>query len=107
MMRTVKLSKQAERKLNTLLEYLEKEWSAKVKQDFILNLDACFEAIKTYPESFMRSDFVKGLHQCSVTKQNTIYYTFDDSSIFVITLFDTRQNPKKLKKEITKRNLEL
>lgn len=102
-MRNIKLSKQAEKKLSNLLEYLEKEWAAKVKSDFIMKLDACFEIIKNNPEGFARTDLVKGLHKCSVTKQNTIYYTFDESSIFVVTVFDTRQNPKKLKKEINKR----
>ena len=39
MIREVKLSKQTEKKLNKLLEYLLKEWSEKVKIDFINRLD--------------------------------------------------------------------
>ena len=104
MIRQVILSKQAERKLNKLLEYLEKEWSVKVKHDFILKLDTCLGTITNNPEGFTQTDMIKGLYKCSVTKQNTIYYTFDESSIFVVTLFDTRQNPIKLKREINKRN---
>ena len=38
-MRKVILSKRASHKLEKLLEYLESEWSLKVKNDFIVKLD--------------------------------------------------------------------
>ncbi len=37
-MRTIKLSKRASKNLDKLLEYLENEWSLKVKSDFLKNL---------------------------------------------------------------------
>jgi plasmid stabilization system protein ParE len=48
-MRTVVLSKKASQKLEELLEYLETEWSAKVKEDFIVKLDKSLYLIKQFP----------------------------------------------------------
>jgi len=50
-MRTIKLSKRASKKLDKLLEYLELEWSLKVKLDIIKELDRSLGQIKKYPES--------------------------------------------------------
>ena len=99
MIRKIKLSGRTERKLNKLLEYLETEWSEKVKKDFVAKLDNSLEKIKQYPESFPHTDLVTGLHKCVITKQTTIYYMYDDTNVYVVTLFDNRQDPQKLKQE--------
>lgn len=38
-------------------------------------------------------------HHCLVSKQTTLYYTFDKKRVYVVTIFDNRMNPKKLKQE--------
>ena len=98
-MRKVLLSKRASNKLEKLLKYLELEWPHKVKTNYINKLDKTLEHISQYPESAQKSDLVKGLHRVVVTKQTTVYYKFDSKSIMVVTIFDTRMNPKRLKKE--------
>jgi plasmid stabilization system protein ParE len=98
-MRKVVLSLRASKKLEKLLEYLETKWSLKVKMDFIKKLDKSLKQIQIYPESCPQTDFVKGLHMLVVTKQIFVFYRFDSGSIQVITIFDNRMNPKKLKKE--------
>ena len=100
MIRKIKLSKRASTKLDKLLYYLETEWSLKVKTEFIKKLDKSLSMIQDNPEFFAKSDKIKGLHRCIVTKQTTIFYRYDSKYIFVVTLFDNRQNPNKLKKEI-------
>ena len=49
----------------------------------------------------MSTEF-KGLFKCIVTKQTTFYYRVlsDKNEIEIITLFDTRQDPEKLRKDI-------
>lgn len=98
-MRKIKLSKRASNKLDKLLEYLETEWSLKVKSDFIKKLDKSLKQIQKYPDSSPQTDFVKGLHMLVVTKQTSVFYRFDSKTISVVTIFDNRMNPKKLKKE--------
>lgn len=99
-MRTIKLSKTAAKKLEKLLEYLETEWSFKVKSDFVVKLDRSLKQIQKYPESCQQSDVVKGLHILVVTKQTSVFYRFDQKTIFIVSVFDNRMNPEKLRKEI-------
>jgi plasmid stabilization system protein ParE len=100
MNRSVKLSKRTTKKLEELLEYLENEWSEKVKTDFIDKLERVIALIKSNPESFQKSELEKGLHQCVITSQTTIYYRYDNDFVYIVTLFDNRQNPKKLTQEL-------
>ena len=100
MSRKVVISKTAERKLEKLFEYLIKEWSLKVKKDFVEKLDSSIEIIKNQPEIFPESKKGKSLRKCVVTKQTTIYYRYNSKRINIVTLFDTRQDPNKLNKEI-------
>jgi plasmid stabilization system protein ParE len=100
MNRVIKLSKRTTKKLEELLEYLENEWSEKVKIDFIDKLEKKLNLIKSNPKSFRKSELVIGLHQCVITSQTTIYYRYDNDFVYIITLFDNRQNPKKLTREV-------
>ncbi len=100
MSRKIVLSKRASRKLEKLLEYLETEWSTRVRNNFIKKLDRSLQIIKEKPESSTKSDRVSGLYKCVVTKQTTVYYKFDSKKLYVVAIFDTRQDPKKLNKEV-------
>ena len=55
-MREILFSKRASNKLEKLLEYLELEWSVKVKKTFIGKLDNAFAQISKYPDSAPKSD---------------------------------------------------
>ncbi|MEI6141305.1 MAG: type II toxin-antitoxin system RelE/ParE family toxin [Mariniphaga sp.] len=99
-MRKIILSKRASKRLGKLLEYLELEWSLKVKNDFIKKLDKSFTQLQKLPESCPQSDLVKGLHMFVVTKQTSLYYRFDKNSVMIVTVFDNRMNPDRLKTEI-------
>lgn len=94
------MSKTAKRKLEKLFDHLIEQWSLKVKNEFVIKLDDCIEIIKQQPGIFPESLKRKGLRRCVVTKQTTLYYRFNSKRINLVTIFDTRQNPKKLNKEI-------
>lgn len=100
MSRKVVISRTVEKKLEKLFEHLIKEWSVKVKNDFVTKLDSTIEIIKNQPEIFPESKKGKGLRRCVITKQTTLYYRYSTKQINIVTLFDTRQNPNKLDKEI-------
>ncbi len=100
MSRKIVLSKRASKNLEKLLEYLQTKWSKRVKDNFIKKLDRSLQILKDKPDSSPKSDIVKGLCRCVVTKQTTVFYKFDSKNLYVVTIFDTRQNPDKLKKEI-------
>jgi len=98
--RKVIISKTAEKKLEKLFEYLILEWSDKVKRDFVKKLAKSIELIKNQPEIFPESIKGNGLRKCVITKQTTIYYRYNSKQINIIIVFDTRQNPNAIDKEI-------
>lgn len=98
-MRKIILSKRASKRLGKLLAYLESEWSLKVKKDFVKKLDKPLKQIQKYPNSCQQTKFVKGLHKLIVTQQTSVLYRFDSESITIVTIFDNRMNPDKLKTE--------
>jgi len=99
MSRRIKLSRRSVRNLETLLDYLKSNWSLEVKNNFIKKLDSGLLHLGRFPESHPESDVKKGLHKYVLTKQTTIYYKFNTSSLLVVALFDTRQHPQKIKGE--------
>jgi len=96
------LSELAEKKLLKLNNFLLENWNLKVRNDFIKKLTSKINQISEQPESCPQSSEFKGLFKCVVTKQTTLFYriNFDRKEIEIITVFDTRQNPDKLEKDI-------
>jgi len=96
------LSELAETKLLKLSNFLLENWNLKVRNDFIKKLTSKIDQISEQPESCPQSSEFKGLFKCVVTKQTTFYYRInpDRNEIEIITVFDTRQNPNKLEKDI-------
>jgi len=100
MSRKVIISQIAEKRLESLFEYLLEKWSYKVKSEFIKKLDKNIQSIKDQPDCFPESQKESGIRRCVITKHTTLYYEFNDNEIHILTLFDTRQDPVKLKKDL-------
>jgi plasmid stabilization system protein ParE len=98
----VYLSELAEFKLLRLSDYLLEEWSPKTRDKFLKKLTGKINQISSQPESCPESTQHKGLYKCTVTKHSTFYYRilWKSNEIEIITLFDTRQSPEKLEKEL-------
>ena len=96
-MRDIKISIDAQKKTKLLLEYLETKWSKNVRIKFAKKLYDSLKIIRANPGIFPKSITNKKFHKCVVTKQTTLFYTYTAKRINVVALFDTRQNPNKLK----------
>jgi len=96
MQRQIVLSKIAEKKLDNLFEYFESNWTEGVKLRFISKLENSIQIIQQNPETFPKSAIRQGLHKCVISRQTTMYYTFDDTVVYILTIFDNRQDPEKL-----------
>lgn len=96
------LSELAESKLLKLSEYLLENWNLKTRDKFISKLSEKIEQISQQPSSCPTSSKFDNLYKCVVTKQTTFYYrvNWDKKEIEIIAIFDTRQHPDKLKKDI-------
>lgn len=96
------LSELAESKLKKLSTYLLENWNHKVKTDFLTKLTTKIDQISIHPESCLKSIELGGIYRCVVTSQTTFFYRidFELEEIEIITLFDTRQDPNKLDKQL-------
>ena len=96
------LSELAETKLLDLTKYIQKTWGGLVRDKFVTEFTNKVSQISELPKSCPESLELKGLYKCVVSKQLTFYYriNYDLSEIEIITIFDSRQDPSKLKDEI-------
>ncbi|MEL6534876.1 MAG: type II toxin-antitoxin system RelE/ParE family toxin [Bacteroidota bacterium] len=98
----VQFSQIASYKIERLLEYLEMEWSAASRRKFVAALQDRIEALKQNPLGFPVSHFRPDIRKLVITKQTTALYTIRDEVIYIITVFDNRQDPSKTYEEIIK-----
>lgn len=96
MNRQVLWSPASERDFETILDYLQSNWSGRVIAKFINKVDNQIGLILEKPEIFpMINDKLK-IRKSVVTKHNTLYYREINNNIEIVRLFDSRQDPKKL-----------
>ncbi len=94
------VSPQAQIDINNILIYLSYNWSAKEIEDFLKKLEAFYTIIAINPRIFGYYNRSKNIRSYALTKQNIIYYRNRKSAVEIITVFDGRQNPAKLKKAL-------
>ena len=93
----VTISKRAEKYLDRVFDYLKQEWSEKVRNDFKMKLQKQVDLLRYNPYMFPVSQVKKGVRKCLITKHNAMYYKIKDNEVEIITIHDTRSNPKSLK----------
>ncbi|KLT69056.1 plasmid stabilization protein [Flavobacterium sp. ABG] len=96
----INFSKTAEKNLDTVLNFIETRWSKKSKDMFLVKFQKAISIIVTNPEIFPKSSVNKKYRKCVVTKQSSLLYSFSVNEIRIHTIFDTRQDPNKIKKDI-------
>lgn len=96
----VNFSKTAEKNLDDVLNFIEAKWSQKSKEIFLFKFEKAISIISTNPEIFPKSSVNKKYRKCVITKQCSVLYTSSLNEIRIYTIFDTRQDPHKIKKDI-------
>ncbi|MFA9186726.1 type II toxin-antitoxin system RelE/ParE family toxin [Flavobacterium magnesitis] len=94
-MRELTFSETALKNLREIKFYLISKWSERVYIKFKDNIIKTVDLISKNPEAFPKSD--KNIYKCVLSKQTTIFYRFNSTEIQILSVFDTRQNPNKLK----------
>ena len=90
-------SDEAQYNLSKIIDYLETNWTEKELKKFFQRLDKVLQLISQNPQLFRLTNKRKRVRRCVFSKQTSIYYKFENERVFLITLFDNRQDPKKLK----------
>lgn len=82
-----------------VLDYLDKNWTKKEIRQFILRTELVLNTIKKNPGIFPVSSKQKNIRKAIVDKNNSFFYEVDSykQKIYLLTFFDNRQNPERLK----------
>jgi plasmid stabilization system protein ParE len=92
-------SDEAYKNLQHIVDYLEKFWTSREIRRFARLLDKQLILIKRNPALYPYSNKSRNIRKSVLTKQTTLYYKITDAEVHLITLFDSRQSPDKLKLE--------
>lgn len=87
-------------RLEQICEYILGEFGMKARQNFEKIFWEASQRLAQFPDAFPKSTLIKGAYYVVLTKHNTAYYIIDGDTIAIITIFDTRQHPEKLKKNL-------
>lgn len=79
------------------VDYLLEEWSLRVADDFITNIENRVQQLSLFPYAGIASLRDSSIRSIVVTKHNRLYYRILPEKIEILAIFDTRQHPKKNK----------
>jgi plasmid stabilization system protein ParE len=74
------------------------EWGLVVANNFVDRFKKVYDLLAENPAIYRFIDRKKQIQKCVVTKHNGLYFIETENFVKIITVFDTRQNPKKLRK---------
>ncbi len=77
------------------LEYLEKEWTYAVINEFLDRVDDVINKIKNNPKLYPLHR--RDVHKCIINERIILYYrVVDNKTIELLTFWNTYQNPESL-----------
>ena len=83
--------------LQNIIDYLTENRTHKEIQNFAKRLNKRLDLIVINPGLFPSTTRRKNMRRSVLTKQTVIYYEIVEHIINIVTLFDPRQNPNRLK----------
>lgn len=92
-------SNQARKDYFTVLDYLNKKWGSNEVRSFVKKTEEVLKVIKKHPQTFIESAQKRNVRKGFVTKHNSLFYkvNYNKKEIVLLTFWDNRQNPTKLK----------
>lgn len=97
MTREVIWSPDSENDIETILDYLETKWNRRVIAKFLNKVDDGISIILEDPHIFPIINEELQIRKSVITKHNSIFYRELDNKVEIVRIFDTRQDPNKLK----------
>lgn len=95
--RKIVYSPEADKDIAQILFYLDENWDNKVALKFLDKLENLVFQIQTNPFQFPLLNKSHKVRKCVLSMQNSLYYQFDEHNIYVLRIYDNRQNPQTLK----------
>ncbi len=89
-------SPSAESDFANILKYLQENWEERVANQFIDLTEDILEQISINPRQFPLIYKKEKIRKCVLTKHNTLFYRVCNSSVDILRIYDTRQDPNTL-----------
>jgi plasmid stabilization system protein ParE len=83
--------------IENTLDYLHLAWNGQIEFAFLDSIESLIVQISNNPKQFPIVNKKNKVRKCVLTKYNTIFYRETKNRIEILRVFDTRQDPKKLK----------
>ena len=99
MHKTIFWSPLADEDLDKILNYLEINWGASSSLKFIEMIEHSLGQISINPRQYPLINKKMRVRKCVLSKQNTLFYKNTMTHIFLLRIYDNRQDPKTLKFE--------
>lgn len=90
-------STRARRTYESILVYLEKEWTQKEVLSFVNRTEEIVSYLESDPHIYEASKKKLSVHRCVVVKQVSLYYKIVNTNIELLFFWDNRQHPNRLK----------
>ena len=88
-------TEKAQRRIGEILEYIEREFGAKARQTFREKTQDFTRILIQFPKMGTLEIKEKNLRGFQLTKQTRVFYRVKKNCIIILTLIDSRQDPKK------------
>lgn len=98
MSRQINWTSESERTFNQNLDYLSKEWDVSILNSFLDRVEEVLERIRSNPKLYPLHRPKENVYRCIIHERIILYYRIvDDSTIDLLTFWNTAQDPDKLK----------
>lgn len=94
---TIKWTKRARESFDNIITYLEENWTEREIKNFIARSNKVIAHITVTPLMFRHSG-KKDIHEAVIVPQCILIYRIRKKQIQLLVFFDTRQHPKKKRK---------
>jgi plasmid stabilization system protein ParE len=93
----IRWTAEATNNLEGIIFYLEANWTSKELKRFFQKLEKQLLILSVFPEAYPLSLKRKKIRRCVFTENLTIYYIVGEEVLVLLSFFDTRQQPSKVK----------
>jgi plasmid stabilization system protein ParE len=88
-------SNRADKKFDSILEYLAEEWGNKVTKAFVKKVYDFLDILSEFPEIGTLENKEKAIRGFVIVKQVSVFYTIRNHRIIILNFFDNRQSGTK------------
>jgi len=90
-------TKLADEDLGGILQFLEEGWGDRVANRFLNHTLEIVQLLAHKPQLFPLIQSTLQIRKCVLTKHNTLYFKATTAHILILRIYDTRQDPAKLR----------